>query len=166
MGFNSGFKGLKSIFILHFLLRTVLRSGPAPLGLHAKILYAFLTSPTCATNPDLLILLDFITRITFGEEYWLCNFSQCNVTSYKAGPTILTGISNQCASLTMGDHVHTQERTTEIGFAVKVLTKLKIIFNDSATRKLFTGNSNLWPNDRTNLGSWKTPRPKRPKFNR
>jgi len=39
------------------------------LGLQTKILYAFLTSPTCATNPDLFIPLDFITRITFGEEY-------------------------------------------------------------------------------------------------
>jgi hypothetical protein len=45
---NNLFK--ESIFILHFLLRTVLRSGPAPLGLQTKILHAFLTSPMCATS--------------------------------------------------------------------------------------------------------------------
>jgi hypothetical protein len=41
----------------------------------------------------------------------------------------------------MGDHVHTHQRTTEIGFAEKVLTKREIIFHDSAIRRLFTGTA-------------------------
>jgi len=52
---------------------------------------------------------------------------------------IFSPASNQRASLTMGDHVHTHQRTTEIDFAQKVLTKREIIFYDSPIRRLFTG---------------------------
>jgi hypothetical protein len=38
---------------------------------HVKILYAFLISATRATYPTHLILLDLITRITFGAAYKL-----------------------------------------------------------------------------------------------
>ena len=54
---------------------------------------------------------------------------------------IFSPASNQRASLTMGDHVHIHQRTTEIGFAEKVLTKREIIFHDSAIRRLFTGTA-------------------------
>jgi len=41
----------------------------------------------------------------------------------------------------MGDHVHTHQRTTETGFAEKVLTKREIIFHDTAILRLFTGTA-------------------------
>ena len=50
--------------------------------------------PICATCPAHLILLDFITRTTFGEDYrslrsTLCSFLHSPVTSSLSGPNIL-----------------------------------------------------------------------------
>jgi hypothetical protein len=45
-----------------------LRSGLFPLGGMAKILYEFLLSPTHATLPAYVELLDFITLIIFDED--------------------------------------------------------------------------------------------------
>jgi len=43
-----------------------------------KTLYASLLSPTCATFPDKLILIDFITRI-FGEQYRSYSSKLCSL---------------------------------------------------------------------------------------
>ena len=60
-----------STLILRFHLRVGLPSCLFPSGHHpppTKILYAPLLSPTRSTCPAHLILLDFITRIIFGDE--------------------------------------------------------------------------------------------------
>jgi hypothetical protein len=56
---------------------------------------------------------------------------------------IFSPASNQRASLTMGDHVHAHQRTTEIVFAKKVLTKRDIIFHDSAIRRFLLVQQSL-----------------------
>jgi hypothetical protein len=43
-------------------------SGLFPSGFQAKIVYVFVISPTHATCPAYLFLLDFIIQIIFGEE--------------------------------------------------------------------------------------------------
>jgi len=59
---------LRSILVLYSHLRPGLRSGLLLSGPPADILYAPPLSSIRATNPVHLILLDFITRIIFGEE--------------------------------------------------------------------------------------------------
>jgi len=59
-----------------------------------KILYTPLLSPTCATFPAHLILLNLITRIIFGEKNRslsspLCSFLHSRATSSLLGPNIL-----------------------------------------------------------------------------
>jgi len=111
MGFNSAFKGL--IYYSH--LRLGLPSGLFPLGFTTKTLYTPILSPIRATCPAHPILLDFITRTIFGEQYRslsssLCSFLHSLVTSSLLGPSILpsTLFSNTLSlrsSLNVSDQV-------------------------------------------------------------
>jgi len=80
-----------------------------------KTLYTPLLSPVRTTCPAHLILLDFITQTTLGEEYRslsssLCSFLYSPVTSSLLGPNILlsTLFSNTlslCSFLNVSDQV-------------------------------------------------------------
>ena len=84
----------RSILILSFHLCLGLPSGLFPSGFLTKTLYKPLLSPICATCPDSLILLDFITRTILGEEKRslnssLCSFIYSPVTLSLIDPNIL-----------------------------------------------------------------------------
>ena len=84
----------RSILILSSHLLLGLPSGLFPSVFHTKILYTPLLSPTRATCPAHLILLDFITQPILGEQYRsfrssLCSFLHFPLTSSLLGPNIL-----------------------------------------------------------------------------
>ena len=82
------------ILILSSNLRLSFPSGLFPSSIPIKTLHTPLLSPVHATCPTHLILLDFITRTIFGEEYSSLNsslysFFHSPVTSSLLGPNIL-----------------------------------------------------------------------------
>jgi hypothetical protein len=90
-----------------------------------KTLYTPLLSPISSRCPAHLILLDFITRTIFGEEYRslsssLCSFHHSHVTSSLLGPYILlsTHFSNTLSlrfSLNVSDQVsHTYKKEEKL----------------------------------------------------
>ena len=84
----------RSSLILSSHLRLDLPSGLFPWGFPTKTLYTAVPSPKHATRPTHLILLDFITRKIFGEQYRslsssLCSFLHSPFTSYLLDPNIL-----------------------------------------------------------------------------
>ena len=102
-------------------LRLRLPSGLFPSGFLSKNPYAPLISVR-AVYPAHLVLLDFITRIIFGEEYrsltfLLCRFLQSLVTWSLLGPNILLSslFSNNLSlrpSLNVSDQVSHAYKTT------------------------------------------------------
>jgi len=95
----------RSILLLSSHLCPGLLNGLFPSGFPTKILCTSPLSPihtTCLTH---LILLDFITRVTLGEEYRslsssLCSFLHSPVTSSLLGPNILLFVvHNYCKNL-------------------------------------------------------------------
>jgi hypothetical protein len=81
----------RSILKLSSHLRLGLLSGLFRSGFLTKTLYTPFHSPTRATCPAHLILLDFITRTILGEDYrtWssiLWSYLHFLVTSYLLGP--------------------------------------------------------------------------------
>ena len=113
---------LKTLLILSSHLRLGLPNGLFPSGFPTKTLCTPLPSSIRATCPAHLILLDFITRTTLGEEYRslsssLCNFLHSPVTPFLLGPNILlnTLFSNTlslCSSLNVSDQVSHPYKTT------------------------------------------------------
>jgi len=84
----------RSTLILSSHLRLYLPSGLFPSGFSTRTLYTPLLFPIRATWTARLILLDLITRITFGDKYRsfsssLPSFLHSPVTSSLLGPNIL-----------------------------------------------------------------------------
>jgi len=112
----------RSILILSSHLWLGIPSGLFPSCFPTKTLNTPLLSPIRATCPTHLILLYFITRTIFGEEYRslsssLCSFLHSPVTSSLLGQNILlcTLFSNTlglCSYLNVSDQVSHPYKTT------------------------------------------------------
>jgi len=79
----------KFILILSSYLSLGLPSGLFPSSFPTKTLYALILSPTRATCPAYVILLDFITRIIFVAEYRSLSFSLRNCLHYSVNSSLL-----------------------------------------------------------------------------
>ena len=116
-----------SILILTYHLCLGLTSGFFPSVFHNRTLYEPLLSSIRASCPAHLILLDFITRITFDEEYRslsptsICSFLHSPVTSSVLRPniplsTLFSNTLSQHSSLNVSGHVsHPYKATSKIG---------------------------------------------------
>jgi len=97
-------------------------SGLFHSGFPTKTLYTPLLSPTRDSCHTHLILLDFITRTTFGEQYRslsssLCSFLHSPVTSALLDPniplnTLLSNTLSLRSSLNVSDQVSHPYKTT------------------------------------------------------
>ena len=103
------------ILILSVHVHLVLPIGLFPSRLLTKNPYAPLLFPMRATWPAYFILIDFITRIVFGEKYRslsssLCSFLHSTVTSPLSGPntflsSLFSNTHSLCNSLNVRDQV-------------------------------------------------------------
>jgi len=106
-----------NILILSSHLLLGLPSGLFPLGFPTKTLYIPLPFPHTCNKRAYLILLDFITRTTFGEQYRslnssLCSFLHSLLTSSPLGPNILLStLFSNTASLRSSHNVSDQSAT-------------------------------------------------------
>ena len=112
----------RSIIILSSRLRLGLPTGLFPSGFPTKTQCTSLLSPVCSTCPANLILLDFIPRTIFGEQYRplsssLCSFHHSPLTSFLLGPNILLNVLfyntlSLRSSLNISDQVSHPYKTT------------------------------------------------------
>ena len=136
----------RSFLILSFHLRLGLPNGLFPSGFPTKTLYTPLLSTTPATSSAYLILLDFITRKIFGEQYRsfsssLCNFLHSPVTSSLLAPNILlnTLFSNTHSlrsSLSVSD---------QVSHPYKTKGKIKVILRDVTPNAVLHRQARIHP---------------------